>query len=293
MIRYRLGLRIHYRFARPTGGPAREVLRIRPAEVPGLQRVVSCSVAVEPRPAERSEFADFFGTRTLALVLPPGLTELTVTLAAQVERQEADTPLDLSPAPGALAAELAGETGLGPLSPHHFLAPSPRIPPVPEIAAFAARAAAGAPTVRAAVEALGLALHRALRFDPEATTVETPVAEAFAHRHGVCQDFAQIMIAGLRSLGVPAAYASGYLRTLPPPGRPRLAGADAMHAWVRAWCGARAGWVDYDPTNAVFASADHVPIGHGRDYADAAPVIGALRLDGAQTGGHSVDLEVV
>ena len=89
-----------------------------------------------------------------------------------------------------------------------------------------------------------------MRYDPDATEVDTPLAEAFAARHGVCQDFSHIMIAGLRSLGIPAGYVSGFLRTMPPPGKPRLEGADAMHAWVRAWCGAEAGWIEYDPTNA-------------------------------------------
>jgi transglutaminase-like putative cysteine protease len=292
-MRYRLALQIRYRFARPTGGIARELLRIRPADVVGRQRVLSCQVTVDPRPAERGEFDDFFGTSTLSLVLPAGLSQLTVALVAEVERLDPGTGLDLSPLPAALAAELMGLADLGPLSPHHFRPPSRRIPPVPEIAAFAAAATEGATTARAAVERLGQALHEALTFDATATEVDTPIAEAFAHRHGVCQDFSQIMVAGLRSLGVPAAYVSGYLRTRPPPGKPRLVGADAMHAWVRAWCGLRAGWVDYDPTNACFAGVDHIEIGHGRDYADAAPVVGSLRLDGGQDGAHSVDLEAI
>jgi transglutaminase-like putative cysteine protease len=292
-MRYRLALQIRYRFARPTGGIARELLRIRPADVIGRQRLLSCQVTVDPRPLERGEFDDFFGTRTLALVLPAGLSQLTVTLAAEVERLDPGTGLDLSPPPAALAADLGGVTDLGPLSPHHFRTPSPRIPAVPAIADFAAAAVRGAGTARGAVERLGLALHQAMAFDATATEVDTPIAEAFAHRHGVCQDFSQIMVAGLRSLGIPAAYVSGYLRTRPPPGQPRLVGADAMHAWVRAWCGLRAGWVDYDPTNACFAGVDHIEIGHGRDYADAAPVVGSLRLDGGQDGGHSVDLEAL
>lgn len=293
MIRYRLGLTIRYRFARPTAGTAREILRIRPADLPGRQRVTACTVTIDPRPLERGEFADFFGTSVLELVLPAGLSDLTIALVAEVERLDPGPTPDLSVPLAALPGELAAETGLGPLSPHHFLAPSPRIPRVPAIAAFAAEAMAAAPTTRAAVAAVGRALNGAMRFESGATAVDTPIAEAFALRHGVCQDFSQIMVAGLRSQGVPAAYVSGFLRTRPPPGRARLAGADAMHAWVRAWCGRRAGWVDYDPTNACFAGLDHVEIGHGRDYADAAPVVGALRLDGAQDGAHSVDLEVL
>jgi len=289
-MRYRLALSIRYRFDRPTGA-ARQVLRICPADLPGVQTVESCTVSVRPEPEERRAFTDFFGMRALDLVLPAGLTDLDFTMIAEVTRADPGQVFDLSGPLAGLRADLAAHTGLDAQSPHHFLAPSPRIPLVPDIARFAAAATAGAPTTRAAVEALGGALHRAMRFDAAATEVDTPIATAFAGRHGVCQDFSQIMVAGLRSLGIPAAYVSGFLRTLPPPGRPRLQGADAMHAWVRAWTGARGGWVDYDPTNACFAGVDHVTIGNGRDYSDTAPVTGMLRTDGAQRGSHSVDMD--
>jgi transglutaminase-like putative cysteine protease len=129
-----------------------------------------------------------------------------------------------------------------------------------------------------------------MAFDNAATDVDTAPDRAFAQGRGVCQDFAQIMIAALRALGIPGAYVSGYLRTDPPPGRPRLTGADAMHAWVQAWTGLDSGWIDYDPTNGCFAGDGHIRIGFGRDYGDVAPVAGMLRLGGGQTGGHSVDL---
>ena len=97
-------------------------------------------------------------------------------------------------------------------------------------------------------------------YDPEATKVSTPAHVAFEHRHGVCQDFAHIMIAALRGLGLPALYVSGYIRTIPPPGKQRLAGADASHAWVSLWCGASMGWMDFDPTNAIAIQNDHVEV---------------------------------
>ncbi len=291
-MRYRLTLTIRYDFDRPTGA-ARQVLRICPADLLGVQQVMSCRVTIQPAPLERREFTDFFGTRSIELALPAGLTALRFDMTAEGTRLAPVEAPDLSAPVSALADEIAGHTDLGAGSPQHFLAPSPRIPAVPAIAAFAAGATAGAASTRAAVQALGRALHDRLAFDATTTEVDTPVADAFAGCSGVCQDFSQIMICGLRSLGIPAAYVSGFLRTLPPPGQPRLQGADAMHAWVRAWTGARGGWVDYDPTNACFAGQDHVVIGHGRDYADAAPVIGALRLDGAQSGSHSVDLEEI
>lgn len=288
-MRYRLSLSIRYDFGHPIGA-GRQLLRVCPRELPEIQHVSSCDVTISPLPLERGSFCDFFGTEVIQLVLPSGVSKLRFDMTSRVHRFAAESAFDLSAPLPRLAAELAEIADLGPDSPHHFLRPSPHIPEVPQIAEFAAGCCEGAPTARAAVERLGRALNAHLRFDPKATEVDTPIAQAFAGRHGVCQDFSQIMIAGLRSLGIPAAYASGFLRTLPPPGQKRLEGADAMHAWVRAWTGIEAGWTEYDPTNACFVAADHVTIGYGRDYSDTAPVTGAMRLHGEQTGTHSVDL---
>jgi transglutaminase-like putative cysteine protease len=143
------------------------------------------------------------------------------------------------------------------------------------------------PVLDAAVE-LMRRIHADFVYDPEATDVSTPLAEVAASRHGVCQDFAHWMIACLRSIGIPAGYVSGYLRTRPPPGRPRLVGADATHAWVSAWCGAGLGWVDFDPTNALVPGQDHIRLAFGRDYADVAPVDGIIMA----SAGHSLRVSV-
>ncbi|GHF53393.1 transglutaminase family protein [Seohaeicola zhoushanensis] len=288
-MRYRLTMSIRYAFDRPSGD-GRQLLRICPARLPGVQQVTSCEVTVTPRPAERRSFTDFFGTEVIELAFPSGLSEVRFDLAAEVRREMRQAGFDQSAPLAALPAEIASVRDLDAQSPHHFLAPSPRVPVVPEISSFAAAAVAGAASVREAVQRLGEALHEAMTFDAKATSVDTPIAEAFAGRQGVCQDMSQIMIAGLRSLGIPAAYVAGFLRTEPPPGQPRLAGADAMHAWVRAWTGGLAGWVEYDPTNACFVDSDHVTVGYGRDYSDIAPVTGMLRFFGAQSGSHSVDI---
>ena len=141
-----------------------------------------------------------------------------------------------------------------------------------------------------AVEAIGHALHKDITFDSEATTVDTSPEEAFAGKRGVCQDITHIMIACLRGVGIPAAYISGYLRTIPPPGKPRLAGADAMHAWVAAWVGAGGGWVEFDPTNDLRVAGDHIMVARGRDYSDVAPVKGVLRTSGTQSSKQAVDV---
>ena len=162
-------------------------------------------------------------------------------------------------------------------------------PIVPAITAFARQSfPPGRPIVEAAAE-LMTRMRDEFTYDPEATTVSTPAAEAFEARHGVCQDFAHIMIAGLRGLGLPASYVSGYLRTVPPPGQPRLAGADATHAWVGLWCGER-GWIGFDPTNAVFAEDDHIVLAIGRDYSDVAPIDGIILAPGVQTLKVEVDV---
>ncbi|WP_395543498.1 transglutaminase domain-containing protein [Neotabrizicola sp. sgz301269] len=288
-MRYQLNLTIQYEFERPPG-LGRQLLRVHPAQMTGVQSVEAYSLTMTPAPLEQGRFTDFYGFQVAEFTLPPGLEALRFSMSARVERQETGPRFDLSVRPDALAAEIAATTGFGPAAPHHYLAPSPHIPRVAEIEAFARKAAAGAGTVAAMVEALGLALNGAMTFDPRATEADTPIARAFSDRRGVCQDLSQIMVAGLRSLGIPAAYVSGYLRTLPPPGKLRLVGADAMHAWVRAWTGIEGGWLDYDPTNACFVGADHVTVGAARDYSEAAPVIGMLRMQGHQSGSHSVDI---
>ena len=140
------------------------------------------------------------------------------------------------------------------------------------------------------VETIGRAIDRDMTFEPGSTQVDTPPEEAFVRRRGVCQDFTHIMIACLRAVGVPAAYVSGFLRTIPPKGQPRLEGADAMHAWVRAWCGPNMGWVDYDPTNGVQVGDQHIVVACGRDYGDVAPVRGIVRTSGGQKSEQSVDV---
>ena len=131
------------------------------------------------------------------------------------------------------------------------------------------------------------------RYDPKATLVSTPLSEAFENRGGVCQDFAHIMIAGMRGLGLPASYVSGYIRTIPPEGQPRLEGADASHAWVRVWCGGAAGWLGLDPTNAIQVNDDHIEIAVGRDYSDVAPLDGIILISGKQRLKVSVDVKPI
>ena len=175
---------------------------------------------------------------------------------------------------------------LGPAGPAGYLFATPLIPLDRDIAAWCAEELHPERGVLEASIALALRFQREFAFNPSATLVDTPPRDAFLKRKGVCQDFAQMMISGLRAAGVPAAYASGYIRTLPPPGQPRLVGADATHAWVLVWCGPERGWEGVDPTNGIWMAGDHIVMAVGRDYAEIAPI------DGVMLGSASAKLEV-
>lgn len=289
---YDIKLGINYIFQAPAAG-ARQILHAMPLTIPGRQRLIAGSIDIDPAPAMRRERSDFFGNRLTEIAFNEPHSKVVIGLKARVEVTGGAEPAAASVDLRDLAGALDAARDLGPRSPLHFLPASPYARPDAAIADWALTQARPEQPVGEIVEDLGLALHREMRFDAEATTVDTPAAEAFAARHGVCQDFTHIMIIALRALAIPAGYVSGYLRTLPPPGQERLEGADAMHAWVSAWCGPGVGWVEYDPTNAVFAGTDHIVVAYGRDYSDVAPVRGAMRTAGGQSSNQSVDVAPV
>lgn len=286
---YDVHMTTRYAYGRPVVG-GRHLLRLVPGDIAGQQRVIAASLEIAPRPQDRSDGSDFFGNRTTAVMVAGPHDEIAFTLRARVDRNMPVPGRDLSPPVAALGAELALLRSLAPDAPHHFLAPSPRVGRSAAVSDWAAARLRPGLSVLAAVERINLALHETMRYDAGATDVDTPLEDSFRARHGVCQDFSHIMIAALRDLGIPAGYVSGFLRTEPPPGRPRLEGADAMHAWVMAWCGTAIGWVEFDPTNALRVGNDHVTVARGRDYADVSPVKGVLWTAGSQTTHQAVDL---
>jgi transglutaminase-like putative cysteine protease len=150
------------------------------------------------------------------------------------------------------------------------------VPILDAVTAYAAESFPGGRGVLAGAVDLMSRIRRDFRYDPEATEIATPLNEVLQKRHGVCQDFAHIMICGMRGLGLPAAYVSGYLRTIPPEGQPRLQGADATHAWVSVWCGDALGWAGLDPTNDLMVANDHIILAKGRDFSDVSPVDGIV-----------------
>lgn len=180
---------------------------------------------------------------------------------------------------------------LGMLSPSSYLHASHLANDEPAIRSWAdAHFPQGADIIEA-TRSMSSRLHDEFAYVSGATSAKTTPAEAFAARHGVCQDFAHILIIALRSQGIAAAYASGYLRTVPPPGQQKLVGADAMHAWVNVWCGPDLGWVGFDPTNDCLVSTDHIQIAMGRDYADVSPIDGVFSGSAPQSMTSAVDVD--
>jgi transglutaminase-like putative cysteine protease len=269
---------------------AHHVLRLMPINRVH-QRVHAVALEILPVPVERREGFDFFGNRMTRIGLAEPHDSLTIKVAARVA---VDSPIEAAP-PETLPWEDVRATvimtdDIGPDSPVHFLFPSPQVPLDPEIGEYArASFPAQRPILDGATELMGR-IKSDFVYDVEATTVTTTPAAAFALRRGVCQDFAHIMISGLRGLGLPAAYVSGYLRTVPRPGQARLEGADAMHAWVMVWCGGAVGWRGLDPTNAMAAGEDHVVLAVGRDYSDIAPIAGVVFASGEQRLAVAVDV---
>jgi transglutaminase-like putative cysteine protease len=251
-------------------------LRLLLTDGPG-QTVLSSELRIAPEPAQTVERTCFFGNRLMILTIETAHRELAVEVTASVGIDRSDPEGGIESQPyEAVREEAFGSASLDRSSPAHFLHASrlvPRFEPVTDYAreSFPARR----PVLDGAKE-LMRRIRADFKYDTKATVVSTPISEAFCKRHGVCQDFAHIMIAGLRGLGLPAAYISGYIRTIPPPGKKRLEGADAMHAWVSLWCGKSHGWVGLDPTNAMMIGNDHIVLAKGRDYADISPVAGIV-----------------
>lgn len=269
---------------------ARCVMRLLPRDGSG-QSVQSSELLITPRPAERSDAPCFFGNRmTMATIASPH-HELKVEMRARVvvERPAPPHP-GLTRGWEEVAALALASCSLAPASPAHHLYPSRLVPEVASVIAYARESFGARRPVLEAASELMARIRRDFAYDPGATEVSTPLAEAFARRHGVCQDFAHIMIAGLRGLGLPAAYVSGYIRTIPPPGQRRLEGADASHAWALLWCGPETGWIGLDPTNDLIVADDHIVTAIGRDYADVAPLDGVVIGPGSQQIGVAVDV---
>jgi transglutaminase-like putative cysteine protease len=267
-------------------------LHVTPRHTPA-QRVLSASLVIEPTPSYRADAIDSFGNAVTTIDIEKPHTQLVIHARSKAEISTASPAAEVDDTPwdqllGAMRDRPVEETRHTRLM--RCMTELTRAPV--ELTAYVRESF---PVGRPILEA-GFDLTRRIRsdftFDPRATDLSTPITTVFKTRRGVCQDFAHLMIAGLRSLGVPARYVSGYILTLPPPGRPKLQGADASHAWVAVWCGAR-GWIDLDPTNGRLVGDDYVTTAWGRDYTDVSPITGVLLGGGAHAVKAAVDVVVV
>jgi len=246
---------------------------------------------IAPAPAVRKTRTDYFGNQVCFFSIQEIHRQLEVTAASLVAVNARPAPkLDDSPPWDRVASLFRDPVSPGITDVYQFSFNSPMLTNSPALADYARPSFAPGTPWLVAVEDLNRRIHRDFKYDPVATNVATPLKEVFEKRRGVCQDFAHVGIACLRSLGLPARYVSGYLRTRPPEGQPRLVGADASHAWFSVYC-PEIGWVDFDPTNDLIPAGEHLRVAVGRDYGDVSPVSGIITGGGEHHVRVSVDVE--
>ena len=268
---------------------SQQLLHLTPRVV-DFQRLQAHRIDVQPAPAESGTREDYFGNPVLQFMLAAPHASLAVHAHSSIE------VLPRAVATPASSWEQArdrlrdgGNPGGGKLlEPMQFLYESPHIEFFRDLAAYAEPSFGKGRDLLEALLDFTHRIHADFTFDPKATSVSTPLREVLAKRRGVCQDYAHFMAGCLRMLGLPARYVSGYILTTPPPGKPRLVGADASHAWVSAWCGAggAGSWLDLDPTNDMQVGEQHITLGWGRDFGDVTPMRGVI------LGGGEQELEV-
>lgn len=286
-VRYHVLHETHYTYTHPVS-LSRQLLHLTPRPTP-RQQTLAHRIGIDPSPSERSARRDYFGNLLEYFAVGGSHEKLAVVAESIVEvaGRNGDGAAPHSPAWEYVRDRLR-QVGPAPLlEPSQYLYASPHVEPMVALARYARLDFhRGRPLFDAAF-ALMRRIHRDFEFDPEATSVSTPLETLLRQRRGVCQDFAHFMIGCLRSLGLPARYVSGYLLTQPPPGQPRLVGADASHAWVSVFCPST-GWTEFDPTNCVQPDDQHITIAWGRDFSDVTPMRGVI----LGSGEHTVDVSV-
>jgi transglutaminase-like putative cysteine protease len=283
-MRYRISHRTTYKYV-DSVSLGTHVACLKPRSYVGNQ-LVSNIERISPAPVTFTERTDFFGNTLWFFTVQQAHKELVVESSSEVLRTVGPAPAERASGPWEDSAlPLSHDRTPDALAAYQFQFESPRIRLHADYASYALTSfTPGRPMLEALLD-LTSRIHRDFRFDSAVTTVRTTTEEVFRKRSGVCQDFAHVQIACLRSINLAARYVSGYLRTYPPPGKARLIGADASHAWVSAYCRG-AGWLDMDPTNDVAPTDGHVTVAWGRDYGDVSPLRGLI------LGGASHDLRV-
>jgi transglutaminase-like putative cysteine protease len=254
------------------------------------QQVRNFSMHVDPAPTLISERIDYYGNAAAVVTIQTPHDEMVVATKCVVDVAPAVWPQAGSTPSWERVRELCASDVRTPDSATgEFLFDSPHVTRTSVFADYARASFVPGLRLLEGLQNITSRIFHDFRFDPRATTVATPLEEVFRQRRGVCQDFAHLTIACLRSIGLPARYVSGYLETIPPPGKRRLIGADASHAWVAAWCPGF-GWIDIDPTNNVFPNERHVTVAWGRDFSDVSPLRGVVIGGGEHGVGVAVDV---
>jgi transglutaminase-like putative cysteine protease len=286
---YRIVHRTTYRYKYPVS-VGNHVACLKPRTLPH-HLLARSELRIQPVPSTRTERVDYFGNQLCFFTIQEPHKELVVEARSEVIMEGNARPWLQQSLPWEEAARLLpDDRSPAGLEAYQFGFESPRIRIRPEFASYALQSFMPGRPILDALSDLTARIHKDFRFDSKVTNVRTPTEEVFRKRRGVCQDFAHLQIACLRSLNLAARYVSGYLRTYPPPGKPRLVGADASHAWVSAYCPG-IGWVDMDPTNNVAPSNGHVTLAWGRDYGDVSPLRGLILGGGGHTLKVAVDME--
>lgn len=287
-MRFRVSHRTIYQYSEPVT-LCHNKAHLTPREHP-FQRLISTRFLVDPPPAVFRQRDDFFGNRTTFFTVQQHHTQLTATVISEVEVGAKDYP-DLSESyrwefvRDLLRADLSTNS----LEAFEFVFDSPHIRRSQDLARYALPSFPRGRPILEGVWSLMERIHKDFEFSPRSTTVSTPLPEVLRIRKGVCQDFAHLMVGCLRSIGLSARYVSGYLRTIPPPGKPRLVGADASHAWVSVALPG-VGWFDFDPTNNKVPAGDYITLAWGRDYSDVSPLRGTILGGGRQLVSVAVDV---
>ena len=253
-----------------------------------VQRTITHELECSPTPTTRRARLDYFGNRTNYFGLTEPHRKLEVIATSLVQTNPAYLPdFELTPPWEQVALRLRSDLRRDVLQAVQMRFASPLVPLFDELRDYAAPSFSDAMPTLVGTKDLMHRIHQDFVYDASATDLATPLASVVTNRRGVCQDFAHVMLGCLRSLGLAARYTSGYLRTLPPPGQPRLIGADASHAWVAVWVPEH-GWVNFDPTNNLCPSEEHITLAFGRDFSDVTPLHGVI-LGG---GRHHLDVSV-
>jgi transglutaminase-like putative cysteine protease len=285
---YQILHRTLYEYAAPVT-VSHHVARLEPRPTAAQERE-QFSLKIFPEPTLRKTRPDYFDNRLCFFSIQELHNRLEIIAHSRVTVKTPRSPAAECSTPwGEIAGMFRDPVSPEVVEPYQFIFDSPQARASFDFADYARESFQKETPLIEGVRDLTKRIYTDFKYDPKATTVATPLDEVWEKRRGVCQDFAHMAIACLRSLGLPARYVSGYLRTRPPEGKPRLVGADASHAWFAIFCPG-VGWVDFDPTNNVQPAQEHITVAVGRDFADVSPVAGVITGGGAHQVKVSVDV---